>query len=274
MLATKSKITPILSSLIIILTMVTTMGGLLFSNIYRENPVNGGNAFSKAYWHGNDLVTLTVAVPLLILALVLAQRGSLRARLIWMGVIHYTLYNYAFYLFGAAINWFFPLYVALFILPVFVLVFALTNMDINDLGRNFRPATPVRWVSGYMFFFATLLVIVWTSQWVGFMATGSLDTEQGSFIRTVAGVDISVLGSGMVLSAIWLWKRQPWGYVVATTLNVSFAIYALVLTMVSWTQAMAGVEGAAAQIPLWIFLGIACLIASLVLLVNLQPANQ
>jgi hypothetical protein len=274
MLQSKLKPTSILSGIIIVLTLITASVGLLFSGAYQENIISNGNAFSKTYWYGNDLVTLLVAVPLLTIALILARRGSLRAQLVWLGVIHYTLYNYAFYLFGAAINWFFPLYLALFVLPIFVLVFTLANMDISDLGQRVRPATPSRWISGFMFFFVALLAATWTSQWVSFLSLGLSVVEQGNFIRTVAGIDISLLGSGLVLGAVWLWKRQPWGYVIAAILNISFAIYALVLTVVSLMQAMAGVEGAAAEAPFWIFLGMACLASSVILLMNLQPSKQ
>jgi len=86
----------------------------------------------------------------------------------------------------------------------------------------------------------------------------------------VAGVDISLLASGLVIGAVWLWKRRPWGYVLATILNVSNTVYMLVLTIGSYTQAKAGIEGAFATIPLWVFLGMACLAASLVLLGNIS----
>jgi hypothetical protein len=264
----KPRITFVLSSMIAILTVIAAGGGLLFPDVYRNDAIN--NAFNKAGLYGNDLVTLIVAVPLLMGALVFALRGSLRARLIWLGMTYYILYNYSFYLFGVAINWFFPLYVALFILPIVALIFALSNTGIDEISRSFRPAASDRWVSGYMFFFTALLLVVWTAQWVSFVATGPLDAEKGNFIRTVAGMDILLLASGMLLGAVWLWKRQPWGYVIAAILNVNFTIYALVLAIGSYTQAMAGVEGAAASIPLWIFLGVMCLAASLILLGNLQ----
>ena len=271
MIESKSKFTSILSSIIVILTVIAAGGGLIFPDVYRDDAIN--NAINKAGLYGNDLVTLIVAVPLLIGALIFATRDSLRARLIWLGMTYYILYNYAFYLFGAAINWFFPLYVALIILPVLVLIFALSNTDINGLSQNFRLTASIRWVSGYMFLFTALLVVVWAAQWLSFIVAVSPDAEQGNFIRTVAGMDMLLLASGMLLGAVWLWKRRPWGYLVATILNVSVAIYMLVLTVGSFTQAMVGVEGATALIPLWVFLGIASLVASLILLGNL-PASR
>ena len=79
-------------------SIAASLGGLVPRAPYRDNAlVTGG-------WLGNDLVTLLVAAPLLALACVGAARGSARWTLVWLGMLDYTLYNFAFYLFGAALN--------------------------------------------------------------------------------------------------------------------------------------------------------------------------
>jgi hypothetical protein len=55
------------------------------------------------------LITLLVAVPLFVPAFVGAARDSVRGLLLSLGIIGYALYNYAFYLFDAALNVFFLL---------------------------------------------------------------------------------------------------------------------------------------------------------------------
>ena len=97
----KFKTTFILSVLIAVLALVASAGGLFLDNLYRDNP------FVTAVWQGNDAVTLFVAVPILVVASILAQRGSKRALLIWLGSLDVILYNYAFFLFAARLNWFF-----------------------------------------------------------------------------------------------------------------------------------------------------------------------
>ncbi|MFZ5753138.1 MAG: hypothetical protein ACOY3J_02760 [Bacillota bacterium] len=72
------------------------------------------------------------------------------------------------------------------------------------------------------------------------------------------------------MGAIWLWKRRPWGYVLAVMFNVKGFIYTLVLTAGSLLQANAGIEGTAALVPLWIFLSIACLISFMILLRHMK----
>jgi hypothetical protein len=102
-----------LSVAIAVLAAAASAGGLLLPGLYRDN------AFVQTTWLGNDAVTLFLAVPILVTALVFARRGSLRAQLIWLGALDYMLYNYAFYLFGAAFNAFFLIYAALLGLSIF-----------------------------------------------------------------------------------------------------------------------------------------------------------
>ncbi len=79
--------------------------GLLWPTAYRDPD------WIKATWFGNDCITLFVAAPLLWVTTRKAACGSLRAELAWLGIVGYAVYNYAFYLFGAALNVFLPLYV-------------------------------------------------------------------------------------------------------------------------------------------------------------------
>lgn len=100
MLKNKMQTTFPLSIIIAVLIAIVSTGGLLWENLYRDNE------FITRLWRGNDLVTLTVAASLLVGSMLLARRGSWRALLIWFGTLAFTLYNYAFYLFAAAFNYF------------------------------------------------------------------------------------------------------------------------------------------------------------------------
>src|SRR3972149_1708889 len=144
----------ILSIIITILAAGASLGGLLLEDLYRDN------AFVRITWLGNDAVTLLLAVPVLIAALVFAARGSVRAQLVWLGALDYMLYNYAFYLFGAAFNAFFLVYAALLALSIFALIFGLTNLDAARVSQQFHEKTPVKWIGGYFLFVAAGLGLV------------------------------------------------------------------------------------------------------------------
>jgi len=77
---------------------VASGAGLFAHDLYRNI------ALVASSWYGNDLVTLDVATPLLVVALLGAWSGSRRAVLMWMGLLACSLYNAALYLFGAAFN--------------------------------------------------------------------------------------------------------------------------------------------------------------------------
>ncbi|MFC1936841.1 hypothetical protein ACFLYP_04165, partial [Chloroflexota bacterium] len=43
---------------------------------------------------GTDFITLVVALPALIISIIRIQRGFQRARLVWLGIQVYLIYNY------------------------------------------------------------------------------------------------------------------------------------------------------------------------------------
>src|SRR5688500_7194686 len=85
-----------LSLIAAVLAGIASLGGLFLKGLYRDN------LLVTSAWKGNDLVTLFVAIPILIAAIAFSKRGSLKAQLVLLGILDYMLYNYAFYLFGAA----------------------------------------------------------------------------------------------------------------------------------------------------------------------------
>jgi hypothetical protein len=256
-----------LSTIIVVLATVASAGGVLKPDLYRDN------ALVKAAWFGNDWVTLLVAVPGLVAALLLMGQGSQRARLVWLGLLDYMLYNYAFYLFGAAFNAFFLVYATLFAASIYALIFSLSRMDVEEIRRGFSPGIPVRWISGYMLLTAASIGGLWIAMSLGFVVSGNVpeairQTEHPTGI--VFALDLTLLVPALVLGAVWLWHGRAWGYVIAAMLNVKGALYTLALTVASVTSARAGIPGAAAQIPIWACFTVASTAACLALLINLK----
>jgi hypothetical protein len=77
-----------------------------------------------------------------------------------------------------------------------------------------------------------------------------------------------------MLSAIWLWQRRAWGYILATILNIKGMVYTLVLAMASVSAVRAGFSESMAEIPLWITLTVGGLLSSFFLLRNLRPKGR
>ncbi len=271
MFKTKPKSCYTLTIITLVLATAAAAGGLFIENLYQDN------AFVAAVWRGNDLVTLVIAMPLLLGGLIFSRRGSVRGQFVWLGMLWYMVYNYAYILFGAAFNPFFLLYVALFTLPLYALICALPRIDVEQAGQRFRARTPARWIAGYMVFVAVGLSVVYLIQIGGYVATGELPsiiTRTDHPTSIVFALDLSLLVPPLLLGAIWLWQRRAWGYILATILNIKGFGYTLVLAVASLSAARAGFPEAAAEIPLWLTLTACGLLSSIFLLVNVQSKKE
>ena len=248
----------ILSLLIAILAILASIGGLVLDGLYRDN------AFVKTTWLGNDAVTLILAAPILICALIFSRRNSLKAQLVWMGMLDYMLYNYAFYLFGSAFNAFFLIYVALVGFSIFALLFGLTNLDASGIARQFKEKTPVKWIGGYFLFVAFGLTFIYTMLSVRFIAMGEIPAiviQSGHVTNIVFALDLTLLVPWLILGALWLMKRKPWGYVIVGIINVKALLYTFILCVNTVLVLKAGL-GSAGELPLWVTLTVLGLIAN------------
>jgi hypothetical protein len=153
----------ILSVIIVLLATIASAGGLLLKNLYQDN------AFVKSAWFTNDIITLFVVVPLLILSIYFSKKGSQQWLLIELGLLGYVFYNFAFYLFGAAFNVFFLIYTALFSMSAIVLILIFTESDIKAICSKFSEKTPVKGISIYLLLITTMLIIVESSMIIPFI---------------------------------------------------------------------------------------------------------
>lgn len=108
--------------------------GLFTAGLYRDTPGLVAQAI------GQDIVTLIVALPALVISALLASRGSQRARLVWLGVLVYVVYTYASYAFGIRFNPLFLAYVALLGCSTYALIGGLLTTDRSRHESGLRRA--------------------------------------------------------------------------------------------------------------------------------------
>lgn len=255
-----------LSLLIGVVSLIISVGGLVMENLYRDN------SFVTSAWIANDFVTLIFAIPLLILALILVSRDKKIGYLLWAGVLDYMIYNYAFYLFAAAFNWFFILYVVLFVLSVTVLIILFVNLDITPFSGNSSRSKFRKAVSIYLLFVAFMLSIIYSIQIIDFIASDRLPTIitlTGHPTNVVFALDLSLVVPVFIFAAILLWKSKTWGVIIGGMALVKGIIYNLVLVAGTYNIAQNGYPEIIGQISIWIFLFITALIFFIILTVSL-----
>ncbi|MHB1341876.1 MAG: hypothetical protein ACYC77_03490 [Coriobacteriia bacterium] len=227
------------------LMALTSAAGLLFPSVYRDL------AWIEATWVGSDLVTLVVAVPLLAGGLLLAGRGSRMGELLVLAMLGFSVYGYAYYLFGAALNALLPAYSLLVSLPAIALMISLGGADVSAMAADFHEKTPVRLVGGYLVFTGVGLSSAWLAQWAAYVFGGQVPSIGAEPFGLVAGMDLTFIVPFMALGGALLWKRSPWGYVIGSMMAIKGMTYTLSLTASSVVSAARAVEGAAAQVPIW-----------------------
>lgn len=251
-----------LGKLIALLVLLVATGGLLFPNLYLDT-----SQFVLVGWWANDLVTLFLALPLLIISL--WQHKSLRWRIVLLGVLYYILYNFFFYLYGAALNVFFLVYVVLFVSAMFALIFGLKNLDVSKLSGYFSPQPKfAKWISGFLMTWAVLLGMAWFVQWLDFMLTGNLPevmVNVGATTNLIGAADFTLAIPFIALASVWLWRGETFGFVLGLIVSIKGVIYSTVLGVGSLVQHSAGIEGAIDLLPLWVVACLGYLTASIVL---------
>ena len=222
----------VLSVIVALLATGVSIAGLGFPSLYLSNWGNGTAL-------GNDLVTLVVAVPLLALAMIYSSRGSVRARLLWLGVLYYMAYNYAFYVFGIPVTRLYLPWICLFVFSGSALALGIGNLNIESLAGVFSSRTPARWIAGFLFYTATMISFLWISQWVKFLATGRVPDVNGSQFayQVIAAVDLSFMVPMQFSAAYLLFRRRTLGYVLSSVALVQGALYTAVMATIcvfSW----------------------------------------
>lgn len=211
----------ILSFFLSMSVTAASLAGLLVRGLYRDT------ALLVPQLRGNDLANLVLAVPLLVISIALALRGSRRATLVWAGALAHLLYTYATVVAGCQWNQFFLLYIASFSLALFAFIALLGAMKPRALRRRFSKATPVRAVSIVIAVGVLVFLYYGLSENIRVILAGRIPEsieERGLSSSMVHMLDLSVVLPAGALAAIWLWRRKAWGYPLAVIFLVMGAI--------------------------------------------------
>ena len=240
-----SRATVALALVIAPLAAIAAGVGLLVPGIYRDP------AWLVPQARGQDLVTLA-GTAALVWAVHAARRGSTRAHLVWLGILGYVAYTYVGAAFAYAYNELFLLYVALFGLSVFALALALGRLDAPALASRFDERAPRRAVGGFLVLVAAMLCALWLGQIVPALVAGKVPdsiVRSGGSLKYVFALDLGLVVPLAALSAAWLWRRRPWGFVLAGVVLVKASTMGLALLAMT---AFAVLDGQPAEVGLFV----------------------
>jgi hypothetical protein len=160
---------------------------------------------------GQDVITLLLAVPLLIASSMLAQRGSLRGLICWMGVLFYVAYSYYFYVVGGRFTLYFPLYIAIVSMGAYGALALLFSVDLPRLPARFAEL-PVRLLATCLMMTALCFAGLWLAVLEGHYVRGA---ALPAVPRAVIAIDGVILLPLLFFAGRALARREPVGYALA-----------------------------------------------------------
>lgn len=244
----QKKTVTIIAVLILVLSGVATLAGILTQSGQGQYPyetIRGETVtiYGKGiYRHmsadvavqgiAQDYVTLFIALPLLLLSLWGAWKGSLRSRLVLAGTFGYFTVTYLFYTAMGMYNSVFLFYVALLGLSFFGLAITLFSFDLSRIPEMFRPGAPAKLVGGFLVFNSVAIALMWLSVVVPPLLEGTIYPESLQHYTTliVQGFDLGLLLPIACVTGILLIRKTPLGYLIGTTYIVFLSILMTALT--------------------------------------------
>ncbi len=199
-----------LSSALAVVAMVGASLTFFLPDALTGPAVTNGNA------RGTALVMMVAAVPLLVLSMLGATRGSWRFHVVWMGIVSYLTYNAVLLLFGTPLNSLFLLYVATFSLGLFslgTLVYATEPLAISSHLVDL----PRRGLAIYVWTIVGLNTLVWLRgivPTIGAANPAAAVEDLGLTTNPSWVQDLAFWLPMAAIAAAWLWIRKPWGYVL------------------------------------------------------------
>jgi hypothetical protein len=188
-----------------------------------------------------DLVTLIVGVPLLLVTLAWARRGSRAGYLALTGVVFYVFVQYVLYLAMATYNELFLVWVAL----VLASFHALVRLLVAEPGERFAvrgdSRTARRFVGGFLLVNGAMITALWLGVIVPPLVSGSLYPAGLAHLTTmiVQGFDLALFLPPSLMAGYWYLKRQAPGDLLAPAYVVFLSVQMLaLLAKISWMAAI------------------------------------
>ncbi|HSL45412.1 MAG TPA: hypothetical protein VK897_18405 [Anaerolineales bacterium] len=175
-----------------------------------------------------DIANLAIVSPAWLILAALALRGSLRAYLLWLGVLTFTVYNYMIYTFSVPFGSLFLLWVAVLGLSLYALIGGISVVDHKVVASLFKSQRATTFVAWFLLIIAVLFGLLWLSEDIPALLSGNTPQsviDMAIPTNPVHILDLSFFLPGVVVTGIMLLKKKPLAYTLA-----SASIVFLVLT--------------------------------------------
>lgn len=269
--------------LIAVLSVISSLFGLLskggpgqreFVSINGEKVTIYGQGIYKndslsivAQGKASDLITLTLAVPLLLASLFITNKKSYKGRLLLTGTLGYFLYTYVSYVFLWMYNILFLVYVSLMSLSLFAFIICMMSFDVKNIKDMFNKKLPKKFLGGFQILVATIIGLLWLRK----ISEGSNPSGLEHYTTLVIqGMDLGIIVPTAFLSGILLIKNKPYGYLLSSVVIIKGITLLLAICGMILNVALQGLSISIVELVIFGFITIIAIVSLVVILKNVN----
>lgn len=236
------------------------------SGLYKHDSVS-----VVAQGKASDLITLFFAIPLLLISLILSNKGSFMGRLLLAGTLGYFLYTYMSYTFLWMYNPLFIVYVLLMSASLYSFVLCLMSFDIPQLPSMFSSKLPVKFLGGFQLFVAFAIGMLWLGKIAPSILSGTVPAGLEHYTTLVIqGMDLGLVVPAATISGILLIKKKPFGYLLSSVIILKGITMLAAITAMMINMYLSGVAVSTIEILLFSTFDVLAIVSLVILLSNIK----
>ena len=226
---------------IALLVALTAVAGVFWPATYERETL-----FQRAGAIGSDLVDLFLVVPVLLISGIKGYRGSIPARLVWLGTLGYLLYNFVLYAFGVHFNAWFLVYCAILSLCFYAAVFSVPFIPIDQIAQTYGPRAPRKAITIGFILVSVPYAVFDLSEDIPAILAGRVPKsaiQLNTPVSFVHVLDLAFLLPALCITAVLLFRRKASAYAHAPALLALLAIMNIELAVLMVVMARMGCFG-------------------------------
>lgn len=237
----------------IILTLIVSLLDLFYPPIFLKETVS-----AKAQVIGQDLVNLLLGAPALALSMYYTMHGSVKARIVWLGVLAYLAYTFLSYAVLFKLNPGFLAYTAAFAFSLYATLLNLAGFNMEQLEIGTSKET-IRRTQYALALILLIIFLLWTPDIVTYYVQGEIPatiSADGFHTLVIPFQDFGILLPLTILTIWLLQKELTLGYILAPVILVkAFSIAVAVVGMIVFMY-LSGIPASLPQVVIFLVGGL------------------
>lgn len=161
-----------------------------------------------------DVITLCLAIPLLLISLILSIKKSLKGRVLMTGLLAYFLVTYLFYLAMAMYHQFYIIYVMILGMSFMGFIMNVVLLNPTEFYKRYSDRLPNKRLGLFLMFNSMIIALLWLNIILRPLFDGTLIPKETEHYTTliVQGFDLALLLPMGFISGYLLFKKRAFGY--------------------------------------------------------------